>query len=67
MNLEEQSAFIDAYVFHVPSASRKTSEKILRLYLSEEKIDESLDYAPIMQALGIWHSAYMFALTRNKP
>lgn len=67
MNLEEQTAFLDAYAENVADASRECAAEFLRRYLNGEDIDYTSDYTSIMDALCMWHSAYRFALTRNKP
>jgi hypothetical protein len=66
MNLEEQNAFLDAYAYNVADASREDAKEFLKRYVNGETIDYSSDYTSIMDALGVWHSAIMFALTRDK-
>lgn len=66
MTQAEQTAFLDAYAHNVADASREMATEFLRRYVAGEDIDYSSDYTSIMDALGVWHSAVMFALTRDK-
>jgi hypothetical protein len=66
MTPAEQTAFIDAYAFNVADAPREIVADFVARYVSGEEIKYSHDYTSIMDALGVWHSAMMFALTRDK-
>lgn len=66
MTPAEQTAFIDAYAYNVANAPREVVEDFVTRYVNGEDINYSSDYTSIMDALGVWHSAVMFALTRNK-
>ena len=63
---EEQTPFLEAYCANVADASREQAEAFLTRYVAGEDIDYGSDYTSIMDALGMWHCAIMFALTRDK-
>lgn len=66
MTPAEQTAFIDAYAFNVADAPREVVADFVARYVSGENMDYSSDYTSIMDALGVWHSAIMFALLKDK-
>jgi len=67
MNIEEQTAFLDAYAYNVADVPPELVKEFVEKYANGEDIEYSSDYTSIMDALGMWNSAIMFALTRNKP
>jgi len=66
MTPDEQKAFLDAYNNNVADASHEQAAEFLRRYVAGEEIDYTSDYTSIMDALGMWHAAILFALTKDK-
>jgi hypothetical protein len=66
MTPQEQLAFVDAYTFTVAEAPREVVTDFVERYSAGEDIEYTGDYTSIVDALGMWHAAIMFALTRGR-
>jgi len=66
MTSQEQEAFVDAYTFTVAEVPRERVIDFVSRYSAGADIEYTGDYTSIVDALGMWHSGIMFALTRSK-
>jgi hypothetical protein len=64
MTLEEQKAFVVAYSRNVASVPTDRVAEFIRRYEAGEDIEYSNDYTSIMDALGIWHDAIGWSLSK---
>ena len=66
MNKQEQAAFIDAYCATICDAPREIVEAFITDYENGDDVDEYSDYCmSIVDALGMWHSAIRYQLTKG--
>lgn len=65
MNKQEQAAFIDAYSAHVASAPSEYVEQFIERLESGEDMPYCEHYTSIVDALGMWHSAIRYQLTKG--
>ena len=66
MNKQEQAAFIDAYCSNVGSAPDHIVEAFIIDYENGDDLDEySEHYTSIVDALGMWHSAIRYQLSKG--
>jgi hypothetical protein len=66
MDKLEQAAFVDAFGTHVSGIDDKIVADFVARYESGEDVDYSWEYTPIMDALGMWHSAIRYQLERAR-
>jgi hypothetical protein len=66
MNKQEQAAFVDAFGRHVSGIDDTVVADFVARYESGEDIDYSSEHTPIMDALGMWHSAIRYQLERAR-
>ena len=65
MTPKEQSAFVDAYANNVASVPSDRVADFVARYESGEDVEYSGDYTSIVDALGVWHDAMKFAITKE--
>jgi len=65
MNKQEQAAFVDAFASNVSGIDDKLVADFVARYESGEDINYSWEYTPIIDALGMWHSAIRYQLERE--
>jgi hypothetical protein len=66
MNKQEQAAFVAAFGSNVSGIDDTIVAEFVARYESGEDIDYSSEHTPIMDALGMWHSAIRYQLERAK-
>lgn len=66
MNKQEQAAFIDAFCANVCDSSREVVQAFITDYENGDDLDDYRDYTPIINALGMWHSAIRYQLEALK-
>jgi len=62
MNKSEQAAFVAAFASNVSGIDDNLVADFVARYEAGENIDYSWEYTPIMDALGMWHSAIRYQL-----
>ena len=68
MNTNEQKAFVDAYDNNIGHVSSETVTEIVKLYESGQDVSHFVSYevSSVVDALGLWHSAIYWNLTKEK-
>ena len=68
MTLDEQKAFIDAYADNVGHVPSETVTQIVKSYESGQDVSHFVSYevSSVVDALGLWHSAIYWNLTKAK-
>lgn len=68
MNTNEQKAFVDAYDDNIGHVSSETVTEIAKLYESGQDLSHFIGYevSSVLDALGMWHSAIYWNLTKEK-
>jgi hypothetical protein len=64
MTLEEQKAFVEAYSRNMAYVSADKVADFVSRYDAGEDMDYSGDYTSIMDALGVWHEAVRWGITK---
>jgi len=62
MTNTEKAAFVNAYCNHIAHLPHDTVTDFVEKYFSNEAVDYSGDFVPIVDALGIWLEATKFIL-----
>jgi len=66
MNKSEQAAFVAAYCDNVANAPREIVEAFITDYENGDDVDDYKPYyTSIMDALGMWHSAIRYQLSKS--
>lgn len=68
MNTNEQKAFVEAYNDNIGHVSSETVTEIVKLYESGQDVSRFIGYevSSVLDALGMWHSAIYWNLTKEK-
>jgi hypothetical protein len=68
MNTNEQKAFVEAYDNTICNMPTEKLIEFVRLYESGEDVSHfaTYEYTSIVDALGIWHSAIYWNLTKSR-
>lgn len=66
MNKKEQAAFVDAFGRNVSGIDDHIVADFVARYEAGEDIPYGSEHTPIMDALGMWHSAIRFNLEELK-
>ena len=68
MNTNEQKAFVEAYDDNIGHVSSETVTQIVKLYESGQDVSHFIGYevSSVVDALGLWHSAIYWNLTKEK-
>ena len=65
MTPKEQSAFVDSYATNLAYVSREEVADFVARYESGEDVPYCGDHISIMDALGVWHDAMKFSITKE--
>jgi len=65
MDKKELNSFIDAYCSNVCDYSRDHVTRFMYAYLNDDNLSGYDGYTSIVDALGMWHEAMRYALTKG--